>query len=192
MALAEHCGLPVEFATDASVALFGALALFLAPNGKGERLLDWNAAQQIPWGVLILFAGGLCMASAFKASGLSEILGNGLAGLGHLPTLLLIACICFGVTFLTEVTSNTATTTLLLPILGTAAISASIEPKILMVPATISASFAFMLPVATPPNAIIFGSGMFTVRDMAREGLALNLVGVPVVTLICYFMFGSQ
>ncbi len=189
-AIGAACGFPLEYANDASVAMIGAIALFLIPNGKGEQLLDWNTAVQIPWGVLILFAGGICMAMAFESSGLSDLLGNGLAGLGKLPTLLLIASICLAVTFLTEVTSNTATTSLILPILATAAVAASLEPKIFMIPATISASFAFMLPVATPPNAIVFGSGKLSVREMAREGFVLNLIGVVVVTLICYFTFG--
>jgi sodium-dependent dicarboxylate transporter 2/3/5 len=139
---------------------------------------------------LILFAGGICIATAFKSSGLSEALGSGLAGLGALPTILLIGTICLSVTFLTEVTSNTATTTLLLPILLTAAVAAGIEPKILMIPATISASFAFMLPVATPPNAIVYSSDKFTVGEMAREGFVLNLMGAVVVTAICYLTFG--
>ena len=187
--MAERAGFPLPFANDASVAILGALALFLVPNGKGEKLLDWEAAEKIPWGVLILFAGGLCLATAFKSSGLSEQLGTSLASLGQIPVLLLIGTICLAVTFLTEVTSNTATTTLLLPILATAAIAANIDPKIFMIPATISASFAFMLPVATPPNAIVFGSNMFSVREMATEGLVLNLVGALVVTGICFFMF---
>ncbi len=191
-ALVEQTSLSTSYANDASVALLGVLALFLTPNGKGEKLLDWKTAEKIPWGILILFAGGLCIATAFKSSGLSEQLGTILAGLGHLPTILLIASICLGVTFLTEVTSNTATTTLLLPILLTAAIAAEVDPKIFMVPATISASFAFMLPVATPPNAIVFGSEKFSVRDMAREGLVLNLIGCVVVSVVCYFMFGGS
>lgn len=188
-ALVDQAGFPMPFANDASIALLGAIALFLIPNGKGEQLLDWQSARQIPWGVLILFAGGLSMASAFKSSGLSELLGTSLASLGQLPTLLLIATICLCVTFLTEVTSNTATTTLLLPILATAAVAASIEPRLFMIPATISASFAFMLPVATPPNAIVFGSQRLTVKQMAHEGFVLNLIGVIVVTLVCYFRF---
>ncbi len=189
-AWASSAGFPLPFASDATVALVAAIALFLIPNGKGEMLLDWHTAEKIPWGVLILFAGGLCLATAFKSSGLSVQLGNLLAGFGHFPILLLIATICLCVTFLTEVTSNTATTTLLLPILATAALAAGIEPKIFMVPATISASFAFMLPVATPPNAIVFGSEQLTVKDMAREGLVLNLLGAIVITIICYFTFG--
>jgi sodium-dependent dicarboxylate transporter 2/3/5 len=188
-AVCENAGYPLPFANDASVAMLGALALFLVPNGKGEKLLDWEAAEKIPWGVLILFAGGLCLATAFKSSGLSEYLGNSLASLGQIPVLLLIGAICLAVTFLTEVTSNTATTTLLLPILATAAIAANMDPRIFMVPATISASFAFMLPVATPPNAIVFGSNMFSVREMAQEGLVFNLAGVVVITAVCFLLF---
>ena len=196
--LANEFGFPMAYANDASVALLGALALFIIPNGEPnpdgskERLLDWKAAERIPWGVLILFAGGLALAAAFKSSGLSQTIGGELANIGQLPTLLLIAAICICVTFLTEVTSNTATTTLLMPILATAAIAAAIEPKLFMIPATISASFAFMLPVATPPNAIVFGSQKLTVRDMAREGIVLNLIGIVVVTLICWLTLGSK
>lgn len=181
-------GLPE--ARDSSVALLGALAMFLAPNGKGEKLLDWETAKKIPWSILVLFAGGICIAEAFRESELSVELANSLASFGALPVLLLMGVICLVVTFLTEVTSNTATTTLLMPILGAAAIGAEINPLIIMVPATISASFAFMLPVATPPNAIVFGAEKFSVKEMAKEGLMLNLIGVIVVTLICYLLVG--
>jgi sodium-dependent dicarboxylate transporter 2/3/5 len=183
-------GLAGGFANDASVALLGALSLFIVPNGKGGKLLDWKTAENIPWGVLILFAGGITLATAFVHSGLSGVLGSSLAGLGQFPVWLLIGCICLTVTFLTEVTSNTATTTLLMPILLAAAIAAEMDPKTFMIPATISASFAFMLPVATPPNAIVFGSEKFSVNEMAREGLVLNLIGVVVATTVCYLMFG--
>ena len=178
-------------ANDAQVAIAGAVAMFVIPNGKGSRLLDWETASKIPWGILILFAGGICIAKAFGASGLSAELGSFLANLKSLPVLILIGAICLAVTFLTEVTSNTATTTLLMPILLAAAVAAEMDPKIFMIPATISASFAFMLPVATPPNAIVFGSQKFSVKDMVREGLVLNLIGVVVVTLICYFFLGT-
>ncbi len=180
-------GMPT--ANDASVALVGALTMFLIPNGKGQPLLDWETATRIPWGILILFGGGLCIAAAFESSGLSHELGTLIASLNQLPVILLIGTMCLSVTFLTEVTSNSATTTLLMPVLLTAAIAAEMPPEMFMVPATISASFAFMLPVATPPNAIVFGSHKFSVGDMAREGLVLNLVGVVVVTLICYWRF---
>ena len=178
-------------ANDAQVAILGSIAMFLIPNGEGGKLLDWDSAKKIPWGILILFAGGICIAKAFGSSGLSAELGNLLASLNSLPLLLLIGSICLAVTFLTEVTSNTATTTLLMPILLAAALAAQMDPKIFMIPATISASFAFMLPVATPPNAIVCGAQKFTVNEMAREGLVLNLIGVLVVTLICTVFFAA-
>ena len=185
---AEGQGMSLPYANDASIAFIGVLFMFVLPCGHGGKLLDWSAVTKIPWGVLILFAGGLCLASAFKSSGLSAVLGNSMSSLGMLPVLLGIASICLMVTFLTEVTSNTATTTILLPILVVAAITANIEPKLFMIPATISASFAFMLPVATPPNAIVFASGKFSVREMAREGFILNMIGILVVTLVCYVL----
>lgn len=174
-----------------SVALVAVVVMFLCPNGKGGALLDWPAASQINWGVLLLFAAGIAMAKAFKLTGLSAALGEGLLDMTVLPTFFLIALICLVVTFLTEVTSNMATATLLLPILAAAAMSEYIAPELLMVPATISASCAFMLPVATAPNAIVFGAGYFDVRAMAREGIVLNLAGVLVVTLAIYFMLGA-
>jgi len=177
-------------ANDASVALLAVVALFVIPNGRGSRLLDWETAAKIPWGVLLLFAGGIVIAKAFASSGLSESLGGALAGWGHLHTFLLIGVTCLSITFLTEVTSNMATANLLLPVLAVAAVALGAEPKVLMVPATISASFAFMLPAATGPNAVIFSSGKLTVRTMAREGFVLNLLGAVVVTCLCYAMFG--
>ncbi len=182
--------LNVPNAKDSSPALLGAVALFMIPDGRGGKLLDWETAKKIPWNILVLFAGGICIARAFGSSGLDQVLGSALAGLGYLPVLVLIGIICLSVTFLTEVTSNTATTTLLMPILAAAAASAEIEPRLIMIPAAISASFAFMLPVATPPNAIVYGAGVFSVRELAREGIVLNLIGVVVVTFVCYFMFG--
>ncbi len=177
-------------ANDASVALIAVVAMFLIPNGRGEKLLDWSTAVKIPWGILILFSSGIVISKAFVSSGLSATLGESLAQIGQLPPLLMIALVCTAVTFLTEVTSNTATANLLMPVLAAAAIAADIEPKLIMVPATISASFAFMLPVATGPNAIVFGSEQLTVREMAREGFALNLIGIVIVTVVCYFQFG--
>jgi len=177
-------------ANDASVALLAVVALFVIPNGRGSRLLDWETASKIPWGVLLLFSGGIVIAKAFASSGLSESLGDALASWGHLHPFLLIGATCLSITFLTEVTSNTATANLLLPVLAVAAVALGAEPKVLMVPATISASFAFMLPAATGPNAVIFSSQKLTVRTMAREGFVLNLLGAVVVTCLCYFMFG--
>jgi sodium-dependent dicarboxylate transporter 2/3/5 len=174
-------------ANDASVALLAVVVMFLVPNGKGGQLLDWEHAVKIPWGILILFGGGIAIASAFGASGLSASIGEVLSELSVLPTLLLILGIALGVTFLTELTSNTATTALLMPILAAAALAANIDPLLLMVPAAMSASCAFMFPVATGPNAIMFGSGRIPIQTMVREGLALNLIGALLVTLACYF-----
>lgn len=174
--------LGLESANDASVALLAVVTMFLIPNGKGERLLDWETAVSIPWGILILFGGGVTIAQAFAASGLSGLVGEGLAGISNLPIVLVIIVTCLSVSFLTEITSNTATTALLMPILAAAAVAAGIEPKMIMVPAAISASFAFMLPVATGPNAVIFGSGKLTVVQMVREGFILNIVGAIVIS----------
>ena len=173
-------------ANDASVALLAVVAMHMIPNGKGETLVTWQSAAKIPWGVLILYGGGIAIAQAFKETGLSTTIGNSLSVLSAVPVLVMIVGICVAVTFLTEVTSNTATATLLLPVLATSAIAANVDPKLIMIPATISCSFAFMLPVATPPNAIVFSSDRLTIQTMAREGLALNLIGVVVISLICW------
>ena len=180
--------LEVPGANDASVALLAVVAMFLIPNGKGSRLLDWETASRIPWGMLILFGGGIAIAKAFVISGMSAALGNALAGIAGWPILAMIAVICLCITFLTEMTSNTATTTLMMPILAAAAIAAGIAPEVLMVPAAMSASCAFMLPVATAPNMIVFSAGRFTTSLMAREGAALNFVGVVVISVMCYLL----
>lgn len=174
--------LNVPGANDASVALLAVIIMFIIPNGKGERLLDWDAAARIPWGMLILFGGGIAIAKAFVTSGLSQMLGELLSGIAGWPLILMIALICLSITFLTEMTSNTATTALMLPILAAAALVVGIDPLLLMVPATMSASCAFMLPVATAPNTIIFSSGRVPIRTMVREGFALNITGVLIVT----------
>ena len=176
-------------ANDASVALLAVVVIFLTPNGKGGRLLDWKRASTIPWGVLLLFSGGICLARGFINSGLSGLLGQWLASMTHMHTLALIALICFVVTFMTEATSNTASTTLLMPVLAAAALASGIAPETMMVPAAMSASCAFMLPVATAPNSVVFGTGMIATRRMAREGVVLNLAGVLVVSSLCYFYF---
>ena len=182
--------LSIPHANDASVALLATAAMFVIPNGQGAKLLDWETAVRIPWGILILFSAGITISKAFGVSGLSEILGQQLQAIGEWPPLLMILSICLAVTFLTEITSNTATCNLLMPILAAAAASAAIDHKLLMVPAAISASFAFMLPVATGPNAIVFSSGELTVRQMVREGFALNVMGAVVVSVVCYATFG--
>jgi len=175
-------------ANDASVALLAAILLFIIPDGRGGRLLDWEAANKIPWGMLLLFGGGIAIASAFKQTGLSEALAHELTDLSNLPILLLLLSICLVVTFLTEMTSNTATTTLLMPILAAAGIASGVDPALLMVPAAMSASCAFMLPVATVPNAIIFGSGHVAIKDMVQRGVALNIIGALLISLLSYWL----
>jgi sodium-dependent dicarboxylate transporter 2/3/5 len=169
-------------ANDASVALLAVILMATLPNGENGRLLHWESAARIPWGVILLFAGGITIASAFDHSGLAAIIADQLVGLANLPIWLLIISLCLTVTFLTEITSNTATASLLMPLLAATAIATGINPLLLMVPAAMSASCAFMLPVATAPNAIVYGSHMFEVRDMVRAGLVLNLIGVVVIS----------
>ena len=177
-------------ANDASVAFVAVILLFCLPGGekKGERLLDWRTANRIPWGMLVLVGAGLCLGEGFKQSGLSATIASVFSGIGSLPLIALLLGIALLVTFLTEMTSNTATTNVLMPILGAAAIASDVDPILLMIPAAMSASCAFMLPVATIPNAVVFGTGEITVRRMAQEGLVLNLMGASVISGICYFL----
>ncbi len=179
--------LGVRGAGDSTVALLAVCAMFLVPSGErdGKALLDWETASRIPWGLLLLFGGGIAIARAFQASGLSASLGELLAGAAGGPFFLTLLSTCLFVTFLTEVTSNTATTTLLMPVLASAALAAGLEPQLLMIPACLSASCAFMLPVATAPNAIVFGAGGVRVREMAGAGFSLNLMGALVLALCC-------
>ncbi|MCH2160359.1 MAG: SLC13 family permease [Phycisphaerales bacterium] len=176
---------------SATVAAMVVVFLFALPNGTGGRLLTWNSARTIPWGVLILFGGGIALASAFVQTGLSATIAGSLTALVAIPIILVIAIICLLTTFLTEVTSNTAMTTLLMPILGSVALGVGMDPAILMVPAAMSASCAFMLPVATAPNAVVYGTETIPIQRMVREGLVLNIVGVVVITLIAWLLVGS-
>lgn len=184
--------LGLESANDASVAMLAVVALCMIPDGNRDqpgRLLDWPTIREIPWGVLILFAGGITIARAFIETGLSDALAGQLAILSVLPTWLMVLLLCLGVTFLTEVTSNTATTSLLMPVLAATAVATDIPFELLMIPAAISASCAFMLPVATAPNAVIYGSGKVTVKQMMSEGLVLNLIGAVIITLVMLVRF---
>ena len=176
----------LPYTHDSIVALLAVVALFLVPDGKGSRLLDWETANKIPWGMLLLFGAGICIAKAFIATGLSGMIGDALSDISTWHLLLVMALICVTVSFLTECTSNTATTTLLMPILAAAALGAMIDPKLLMIPAAMSASCAFMLPVATPPNVVVYSTGKFEIQTMIREGFVLNLIGVVIVVGVCY------
>ncbi|MEL6790757.1 MAG: SLC13 family permease [Pseudomonadota bacterium] len=179
-------------AGDSTVAVFAVVLMFLVPSGnragdgRTSGLLDWESASNIPWGLLLLFAGGICIAAGFRASGLDGVIGRSLAGLASLPPFLMIIGLCLSVTFLTEMTSNTATANLLMPVLAAVAVEAQIAPALIMIPAVISASCAFMLPVATAPNAIVYGTGKVTIGRMVREGFVLNIIIALIVATSAY------
>jgi sodium-dependent dicarboxylate transporter 2/3/5 len=174
---------------DTIIALMAAILLFILPSKKkGEKLMVWKDAVKLPWGVLLLFGGGISLAIAFESSGLAEWIGNNLSALKGLPIILLLLIIVASVNFLTEVTSNLATTAILLPILAAMAIVIDVNPFLLLVAATMAASCAFMLPVATPPNAIVFGSGRLKMKDMIRSGFWLNVFSILLLTLFTYFI----
>lgn len=181
--------LSMNMVSDSTIALFGVLLMFLVPDGNKEKpgnLLDWKTAESIPWGMLLLFAGGICLAKAFTASGLSELVGQGLSHLSILPVIMIILILSLGISFVTEITSNTATATLLMPIMASAAIALDVDPIVLMMPAAISASCAFMMPVATAPNAIVYGSGRVSIQTMVREGAFLNVIVSIVITIVVF------
>jgi solute carrier family 13 (sodium-dependent dicarboxylate transporter), member 2/3/5 len=173
-----------SYAGDGLPAIALSILLFLLPaSKKGEYIMDWPTARKLPWGIVLLFGGGFALAAAVNSSGLAAWMGEQLASLGQLSPMLMIGSICTMMTFTTELTSNTATTQLVLPVLAAVAVEIGRNPFMLMIPATLSASCAFMMPVATPPNAIVFGSGRLRVADMAKTGLLLNLIGVVLITI---------
>ncbi len=173
---------------DSLIAIAGAILMFLVPSGRKEDplLLRWKYAEQLPWGVLLLFGGGLALAGAVSRTGLAEWLGSSLHAVGALPLVVIVILAATLIIFLTELTSNIATTATFLPVVGAIAIEAGYDPMVLAVPVTLAASCAFMLPVATPPNAIVFGSGMLTIPRMVRAGFILNLIGIVLVSAVAY------
>jgi solute carrier family 13 (sodium-dependent dicarboxylate transporter), member 2/3/5 len=185
--------LGLEKTNDASVALIAVLALCVLPNGEKDKhkgaLLDWKSAADIPWGALMLFAGGICLATGFEASGLSEKLAGSLTVLGQLPLPLLLISVIACVILLSEFTSNTATAVLLMPIMASTAKAIGVEPALLMLPVAMAASIGFMLPVATAPNAIAYGTGEVSAKQMQREGFALDIFGAIILSVICYIVF---
>ncbi len=183
--LAAWLGLPLS---DSAVALLAALLLFVLP-APGGRLLDWESALKLPWGVLLLVGGGLALAAAFEATGLSAWIGKALAGLGGLPLWAVVLVVAAVVLFLTELTSNTAVAATFLPVMGALAVGLGVDVRLLTIPVALAASAAFMLPVATPPNAIVFAYEGLRIPHMVRAGLALNLATILVVGLIL-FTFG--
>ena len=171
-----------RFSGSATVAILVVLLMFLLPTGGGRRVLAWDDARRIPWGILLLFGGGIALARAFQATDLSGVIATQLGLLRDVPIPVVIVVICLFTTFLTEITSNTALTALLMPILASTAVAIDVDPVVLMAPAAMSASCAFMLPVATAPNAVVYGSEQVPMRTMMREGLVLNLIGVVVIS----------
>ena len=179
-----------KYLTDGTVAITIGILLFLIPSKKekGSYIMDWQTAEGIPWGIILLFGGGFALANGFKTSGLSEWVGGQLVWLKDVHPIIIILVITTLITFLTEVTSNAATVETFLPVIAGLAISLEVNPLLFMLPATIAASLAFMLPAATPPNAIIFGTKRLKVIDMSRTGLFLNFVGITIVTIATYYL----
>ena len=177
---------------DTAIAIAAGISLFILPGaGRGRMVLEWKDAENgLPWGVLLLFGGGLSLASAVAASGLDSWFGQQVQGLGALSTVALVAAVVTIILFLTEVTSNTATAATFIPILGGVAVGIGADPMTLLIPAAFAATCAFMLPVGTPPNAIVFGSGAVSIAQMARGGFILNVTGILLITLFCYLIGG--
>ncbi|WP_281974934.1 SLC13 family permease [Halobacillus litoralis] len=178
-----------ENINDTMIAMTAAVLLFLIPskNKKGDFLLDWDTAKGLPWGILLLFGAGLAIATGFQETGLAEWIGKQLTILEGVNLILIVVIVAALVIFLTEITSNTATATMMFPIMASLASALSVHPYSLMIAAGVAASCAFMLPVATPPNAVVFGSGYLRIPDMAKAGFLLNVFAVILVTLAIYF-----
>lgn len=190
--LVDLTGIPIN---DTIIALAAAIALFTIPisRTRGEFALDWEAARNVPWGVLLLFGGGLALASGFKSTGLAEWIGNSVGGV-EISTLALILLVTIAIVYLTEITSNTASTATFLPIMAAVAVGLGLDPMVLCVPIALGASMAFMMPVATPPNAIVFSYERMELRDMVRAGFLLNILAIVVAfsmfTLLAPLVFG--
>ena len=180
----------IDGLSDGVIAIIFAVLLFIIPSVSkaGDHLLDWETAVKLPWGILLLFGGGLAIASGFVESGLSDWIGEQLSGLQGVSLIIVIAVVATLVIFLTEITSNTATASMMFPIMASLAVALGFHPYALMVAAAVAASCAFMLPVATPPNAVVFGSGYLRIPDMAKAGFALNIIGIFLVTLTIYYL----
>ena len=183
---------------DTIIAIAAAILLFLIPNrqGNGNKLLTWKEAVKIPWGIIILFGGGMALAKGFTQTGLANWIASKITVFEGVSIILFVLIVAALVNFLTEVTSNLATTAMLLPTLSPVALSFNMHPYLIMIAVTLSASCAFMLPVATPPNAIVFGSGYLKVSDMAKKGFLMNIISILIITLLVYFfmptMFGLE
>ena len=179
---------------DTIIAVISAILLFILPSKKSTiknkltKIVDWEDAMKLPWGILLLFGAGMALAQGFDSSGLAIWIGNQLTYLSDVPLVILILILIASVNFLTEVTSNMATTAMLLPILVSLAVVLDLHPYYLLVSATLAASCAFMLPVATPPNTVVFGSGLLKIEDMFKKGLWLNLISIITLTFTIYYV----
>ncbi len=174
---------------DTIISIAFAILLFLLPTSKkGERIIDWEDAVKLPWGIVLLFGGGMALALGFESSGLALWIGNKLIALETVPFIFLLLILIATVNFLTEITSNIATTAMLLPVLISLAPILGVHPYYLMIGATVAASCAFMLPVATPPNAVVFGSGYLKIEDMVKKGIWMNIISIVILTAFVYFL----
>jgi sodium-dependent dicarboxylate transporter 2/3/5 len=182
--------IPALELSDTSIAIAGALLLFVIPTGQGGALLTWEYAERLPWGVLLLFGGGLSLASAVADSGLAQWIGNSLTGLSAWPIIGIVVVVTLLIIFLTELTSNIATTATFLPLVAAIATGLGQPPLLLAIPAAVAASYAFMMPVATPPNAIVFSSGAIRISEMVRAGIWLNIIGAIAIVAIVYLLMG--
>lgn len=172
---------------DTIIAMIGGISLFIIPvSDKSKRIINWEECKEIPWGIILLFGGGLALAKGFSSTGLAEWIALQLTSMKGLSLIILILVLVASVNFLTEIASNLATTAMLLPVLAPMALALDLHPYMIMVSVTISASCAFMLPVATPPNAVVFGSGYLRIPDMVRSGIWMNLISILLVTVATY------
>ncbi len=182
---------PLARLSDTGIVVAAALVLFLVPvdRKQGTYAMDWHTAQSLPWGVLILFGGGLSLAAAIEATGVAQFIGAQARGLGGWPVWAVLLAVVAATVFLSEVTSNTAQVATMIPLLAAMAGALGVDPLLLVVASTIAASSAFMLPVGTPPNAIVFGTGLLTIPKMCRAGFWINVTGIVLVTLLAYALF---
>ena len=187
--LKSKISLFIPFIDDTIIAIFFAVLLFIFNSKKkNEKIISWEDSSKIPWGIILLFGGGLALAAAMIGSGLALWIGEKITVLNNLNIILILISVVLIVNFLTEITSNLATVSMILPILASVSISIGIHPLIIMVGATIAASCAFMLPVATPPNAVVFGSGFLKINDMVKTGIILNIISIIIVSLYVYYI----
>jgi sodium-dependent dicarboxylate transporter 2/3/5 len=174
---------------DTIIAMVSAIILFVIPSkDKKRKLITWEEATDLPWGIILLFGGGMALAKGFTSTGLAEWIAQQMSQLNNLHIILLILVLVALVNFLTEITSNLATTAMILPILAPMALSFNVNPLVIMVSVTVAASCAFMLPVATPPNAVVFGSGYLRIPDMVKSGVVLNFISIFLITIATYLL----